>query len=257
MALGVGASGVWVRGPGVGCGARRAARVGRDTRRRRSSASSSSVAFGIVPSRPPARLRWSRRPARDRAWKSASSASCPQAYSTSQAPTPSRACARPRIGTPPSGTRSTLIGANQSGASICACGGTQLSSASSQGQANGSGAPLAGAGPLVGDARHRDREVDPAVAEVRVPAGVGLVGAADRARVERQHVLGGHRQQLADLVAGQRRRRAPRAPKDISRPAAPEAWPVFSEPVEPISTMSALPPYWVRFELRKKLVVGG
>ena len=32
---------------------------------------------------------------------------------------------------------------------------------------------------------------------------------------------------------------------------------MFSEPVEPISTMSALPPYWVRFELRKKLVVIG
>jgi hypothetical protein len=32
---------------------------------------------------------------------------------------------------------------------------------------------------------------------------------------------------------------------------------VFSEPVDPISTMSALPPYWVRLELRKKLVVEG
>ncbi len=32
---------------------------------------------------------------------------------------------------------------------------------------------------------------------------------------------------------------------------------MFSEPVEPTSTMSALPPYWVRFELRKKLVVIG
>ena len=32
---------------------------------------------------------------------------------------------------------------------------------------------------------------------------------------------------------------------------------MFSEPVEPIITMSALPPYWVRFELRKKLVVTG
>ena len=33
--------------------------------------------------------------------------------------------------------------------------------------------------------------------------------------------------------------------------------PGVSEPVAPIITMSALPPYWVRFELRKKLVVGG
>ncbi len=44
---------------------------------------------------------------------------------------------------------------------------------------------------------------------------------------------------------------------DSRRPATPAAWPVFSEPVEPISTMSALPPYWVRLELRKKLVVKG
>ena len=32
---------------------------------------------------------------------------------------------------------------------------------------------------------------------------------------------------------------------------------MFSDPVDPISTMSALPPYWVRLELRKKLVVIG
>ena len=32
---------------------------------------------------------------------------------------------------------------------------------------------------------------------------------------------------------------------------------MFSDPVDPIRTMSALPPYCVRFALRKKLVVGG
>ena len=46
-------------------------------------------------------------------------------------------------------------------------------------------------------------------------------------------------------------------PYEASSPAAPDAWPVFSEPVAPIRTMSALPPYCVRFALRKKLVVGG
>ncbi len=44
---------------------------------------------------------------------------------------------------------------------------------------------------------------------------------------------------------------------DSRRPATPAAWPVFSDPVVPIRTMSALPPYWVRLELRKKLVVNG
>ncbi len=61
-------------------------------------------------------------------WKLESLASWPQAYWTDQAPT-SPACgaaARPRIARPDAGTRPTLIGENQSGASSCASGGMQV-----------------------------------------------------------------------------------------------------------------------------------
>ena len=71
--------------------------------------------------------------------------------------------------------------------------------------APGSAAPARGdrlARPQL-DPRHRRRHVDPAVAEVRVPARGGLVGQADRAGVRGQDVLGGHGQELAGLVAAQ------------------------------------------------------
>ena len=53
------------------------------------------------------------------------------------------------------------------------------------------------------DPLHRGRQVEASVAEVRVPSRPRLVGPAHLAGVRRQHVLRGHRHQLADLVAAQ------------------------------------------------------
>ena len=43
---------------------------------------------------------------------------------------------------------------------------------------------------------------------------------------------------------------------DWSRPAAPAAWPVASEPVTAGITMCACPPYWVVPELRNQVPTG-
>ena len=88
-----------------------------------SSARSSSIAFDSVASWPST----SPEPAAI-CWKSSSRAPCPQAKESFQS-TPSkwRLTTRPRTGMPPSPTRATLIGENQSGESIWTSGGIRFS----------------------------------------------------------------------------------------------------------------------------------